>query len=154
MKNDASKDQQKALEQEVEVFLQQESSDHSTTETEEGLTDFLEMESQSHYSSEVVEEELDIFFENENLPPWKALKGDDESVHIGIDSEYVYNEEENRNDILSYQYYLIAGKNEISDVILTPVAEVIKKSRAANKSREDELKAINKVKKPRKKVSD
>ncbi|AIL71690.1 DNA-directed DNA polymerase [Vibrio vulnificus] len=154
MKNDASKDQQKALEQEVEVFLQQESSDHSTTETEEGLTDFLEMESQSHYSSKAVEEELDIFFENENQPPWKALKGDDESVHIGIDSEYVYNEEENRNDILSYQYYLIAGKNEISDVILTPVAEVIKKSRAANKSREDELKAINKVKKPRKKFEE
>ena len=42
----------------------------------------------------------------------------------------------------------------MSDVILTPVADVIKKSRAANKSREDELKAINKIKKPRKKFEE
>ncbi|MEZ8138905.1 DNA polymerase, partial [Vibrio splendidus] len=53
-----------------------------------------------------------------------------------------------------YQYYLIAGEHHMSDVILTPVAEVIKKSRAANKSRKDELKAINKVKKPRKKFEE
>jgi hypothetical protein len=142
------------IDKELDEYFQAETTDQTTESTDIELDEFLEQEQTNQYSSDEVDEELDIYFENEKQSPWQALKGNDEAVHIGIDSEYVYNEEENRNDILSYQYYLIAGEHHMSDVILTPVAEVIKKSRAANKSREDELKAINKVKKPRKKFEE
>lgn len=136
---------------ELDEYFQAETNNRSTESTDIELDEFLEHEQANQFSSDEIDRELDIFFENEKLAPWQALKGDDEAVHIGIDSEYVYNTEENRNDILSYQYYLIAGENHMSDVVLTPVADAIKKSRAANKTREDECKAINRIKKPRKK---
>ncbi|MDF5467277.1 DNA-directed DNA polymerase [Vibrio parahaemolyticus] len=139
---------------ELTQFFQDETRDSTTESTDIELDEFLDQEQTNQYSSSEVDDELDLYFENEQQSPWQALKGDDEAVHIGIDSEYIYNAEENRNDILSYQYYLILGEHHISDVVLTPVAEVIKKSRAANKSRDDELKAINKVKKPRKKFEE
>ncbi|MDF4735038.1 DNA polymerase [Vibrio parahaemolyticus] len=139
---------------ELTQYFQDEARDSTIESTDIELDEFLAQEQTNQYSSNEVDDELDLYFENEQQSPWQALKGDDEAVHIGIDSEYVYNAEENRNDILSYQYYLISGEHHISDVVLTPVAEVIKKSRAANKSREDELKAINKIKKPRKKFEE
>lgn len=143
-----------SVDEETNKFLEAESRDISTEETEHELDAFLESESTDQYSGEEVDNEIDIFLENEKMPPWDALKGDEDCVHIGIDSEYVYNEEENRNDILSYQYYLIAGEHRMYDVVLTPVADVIKKFRAANKSREDERKEINRIKKPRKKFEE
>lgn len=143
-----------SVDDEISRFLEAESKDTSTEETELELEAFLQAESKDQYSVKEIDNELDIFFENQQLPSWSPLKGDGDSVHIGIDSEYVYCEEDNQNDILSYQYYLIVGKHEMHDVVLTPVADVIKKSRAANKSREDERKAIKKIKKPRKKFEE
>ncbi len=139
---------------ELTQYFQDEARDSTIESTDIELDEFLAQEQTNQYSSNEVDDELDLYFENEQQSPWQALKGDDEAVHIGIDSEYVYNAEENRNDILSYQYYLIAGEHHMSDVVLTPVADVIKKSRAANKGREDELKAINRIKKPRKKFEE
>lgn len=38
-------------------------------------------------------------------------------LHIGIDSEYVYNPKTKRNDILSYQFFAMTEKGEHSDII-------------------------------------
>ncbi|EGQ8307666.1 DNA-directed DNA polymerase, partial [Vibrio parahaemolyticus] len=141
MNNENKPNHVEAINKELDEYFQAETTDQTTASTSIELDAFLAQEQTDEYSSKAVDDELDIYFENEQQSPWQALKGDDEAVHIGIDSEYVYNAEENRNDILSYQYYLIAGEHHMSDVVLTPVADVIKKSRAANKSREDELKA-------------
>ncbi|HHY0592146.1 TPA: DNA-directed DNA polymerase [Vibrio parahaemolyticus] len=154
MNNENKPNHVEAIDKELDEYFQAETTDQTTESSSIELDAFLAQEQTDEYSSKAVDDELDIYFENEQQSPWQALKGDDEAVHIGIDSEYVYNPEENRNDILSYQYYLIAGEHHMSDVVLTPVADVIKKSRTANKSREDELKAINRIKKPRKKFEE
>ncbi|EOX4955895.1 hypothetical protein ACFKIX_000453 [Vibrio alginolyticus] len=142
--------QNQAVDEEIEQFLNEDTTERELDDIDREIDEFLESDTTDHHSPEEIDQELDTFFENEQLSPWKAVQGSGENVHIGIDTEYVYNEEENRNDILSYQYYLIVGDQVMYDVELTPVAEVIKKSRVAQKSREDELKAINKVKNPRK----
>ncbi|PTP27537.1 DNA polymerase [Vibrio splendidus] len=139
-----------SVDADIDRHLLRDSNDFTDIESDVELNQFLEHETQNQYSELETDQELDTFFENEEMPPWKAIRGDGDCVHIGIDTEYVYNEEENRNDILSYQYYLIVGDKSIYDVELTPVAQVIKKCRAENKNREQELKAINKVKNPRK----
>lgn len=40
-----------------------------------------------------------------------------EPVHIGIDSEYVFNPKTTRNEILSYQFYVISEMGTYSDII-------------------------------------
>lgn len=48
----------------------------------------------------------------ETVTPAKGAR-----LHVGIDSEYVYNPKTKRNDILSYQFFAMTEKGEHSDII-------------------------------------
>ncbi|NMU27119.1 hypothetical protein HKB21_16030, partial [Vibrio parahaemolyticus] len=79
MNNENKPNHVEAIDKELDEYFQAETTDQTTVSSSIELDAFLTQEQTDEYSSKAVDDELDIYFENEQQSPWQALKGDDEA---------------------------------------------------------------------------
>lgn len=111
--------------------------DKQSTDTK--INTFLKSNYEPLHTTDQTDNEIALFIKQRAMAPWLANKASGEDAHVGIDTEYVYNEKTGRNDVLSYQYYVYVDGHEFSCIELTEIAKTIKKCRAEGMSKEDEL---------------
>lgn len=71
--------------------------------------------------------------------PWATIRGGGKTVHIAIDSEWVFNAITGKNDILCYSYSIRIGNKKFSGVKATKMAKLIKDCRDKGLSKDDEM---------------
>lgn len=80
-------------------------------------------------ATELDDKQLKEFFAGIRSAPWAAMRGKGRAVHIAIDSEWVFNAETEKNDILCYSYSIRIGDKAFNGVKHTDMAKLIKDCR-------------------------
>lgn len=88
---------------------------------------------------DVVDEQIKFFYQGVRSAPWMSVRGDGKTVHIAIDSEWVFNPETEKNDILCYSYSIRIGDKTFSGVKHTEMAKLIKDCRDKSLSKDEEM---------------
>lgn len=70
-------------------------------------------------TTDTITKELEDYF-NDLKSPYSVIKGNGEDVHIGIDTEFEYDDENNRNKIISYQYYMVTPDEQVIKEVIYP----------------------------------
>jgi hypothetical protein len=90
-------------------------------------------------AKKVVDEQVKRYFDGLRSAPWAAMRGKGNAVHIAIDSEWVFNPETGKNDILCYSYCVQIGDKFFKGVKHTEMAKLIKECRDQGLSKEGEM---------------
>lgn len=90
-------------------------------------------------AKKIVDEQLKRYFEGLRSAPWAAMRGKGKAVHIAIDSEWVFNPETGKNDILCYSYYVQVGDKFFKGVKHTEMAKLIKACREQGLPKDEEM---------------
>ncbi|OZS42491.1 hypothetical protein ASV53_18190 [Photobacterium sanguinicancri] len=102
---------------------------------------------------ESVDKQIKHFLKGIRSAPWMATRGSGETIHIAIDSEWVFNEETGKNDILCYSYSIRVGDKSFSGVKDTEMAKLIKDCRDKDISKAEEMRLRKQLAKKGYKVS-
>ncbi|MFA0025778.1 hypothetical protein AB4369_23015, partial [Vibrio sp. 10N.261.49.A5] len=86
-----------------------------------------------------IDKRINRYLEGIKSAPWAAMRGKGKAIHISIDSEWVFNHETGKNDILCYSYSVRIGDKSFSGVKHTDMAKLIKQCRDQGLSKEDEM---------------
>lgn len=87
----------------------------------------------------VVDKQIKFFLQGIKSAPWMTIRGKGKAVHIAIDSEWVYNPETEKNDILCYSYSISIGDKSFNGVKHTEMAKLIKECRDKGLSKDEEM---------------
>lgn len=90
-------------------------------------------------AKKIVDEQLNRYFEGLRSAPWSAIRGKGKAVHIAIDSEWVFNPETGKNDILCYSYYVQVGDKFFKGVKHAEMAKLIKACREQGLPKDEEM---------------
>jgi len=90
-------------------------------------------------AKKIVDEQLKRYFEGLRSAPWSAMRGKGKAVHIAIDSEWVFNPEMGKNDILCYSYYVQVGDKFFKGVKHAEMAKLIKACREQGLPKDEEM---------------
>ena len=90
-------------------------------------------------AKKIVDEQLKRYFEGLRSAPWSAIRGKGKAVHIAIDSEWVFNPETGKNDILCYSYCVQVGDKFFKGVKHTEMAKLIKACREQGLPKDEEM---------------
>ncbi|WP_156904791.1 DNA polymerase [Ferrimonas senticii] len=107
--------------------------------TDETLRQFFNFKSAHNAAVELRDRQIKIFFDGVRSAPWAALRGKGKAVHIAIDSEWVFNPETGKNDILCYSYCVRAGDKTFKGVKSTEMAKLIKQCRDQGLTKDEEM---------------
>lgn len=88
---------------------------------------------------EVADKQIREYLRNIRTPSWMAVRGSGRTVHIAIDSEWVFNPETEKNDILCYSYSIRMGDKSFNGVKHTEMAKLIKHCRDKGLSKDEEM---------------
>ncbi|MDF5463637.1 hypothetical protein P3710_32120, partial [Vibrio parahaemolyticus] len=86
-----------------------------------------------------IDERINQYLEGIKSAPWAAMRGKGKAIHISIDSEWVFNHETEKNDILCYSYSVRIGDKSFSGVKHTDMAKLIKQCRDQGLSKDEEM---------------
>lgn len=90
-------------------------------------------------AQKAADEQVKRYFEGLRSAPWAAMRGKGKAVHIAIDSEWVFNPETGKNDILCYSYCVQVGDKSFKGVKHTEMAKLIKECRDQGLSKDEEM---------------
>lgn len=76
---------------------------------------------------------------------WSTIRGKGQAIHIAIDSEWVFNPETGKNDILCYSYSIRVGDKTFHGVKHTVMAKLIKDCRDKELSKDEEMELRQKL---------
>lgn len=93
--------------------------DKAQPDIEPELTSFFEECLTPIKTTKMVTKELEQYFNNLKSP-YSVIKGNGDDVHIGIDTEFEYDDENNRNKIISYQYYMVTPDEQVIKEVIYP----------------------------------
>lgn len=103
------------------------------------IADFQAMMREPKRGNQTVEDELAEFIETRTMAPWLARKGKGSNCSIAMDSEWVFNKQENCNDILCYTYSVGVDGKGFNGIIHTEMAKLIKRCRDSGVPKEEEM---------------
>lgn len=86
-----------------------------------------------------VDKQIKYFLKGIRSAPWLATRGSGTAAHIAFDSEWKFNEETGKNDILCYSYSVRVGDKTFSGVKDTDMAKLIKDCREKNLPNDEEM---------------
>ncbi|MEC7310502.1 DNA polymerase [Vibrio crassostreae] len=126
-------------EHELEDFLQSTFFDTKSLLLDDQVSKFeAELRGREEAKKEI-DKRINRYLEGIKSAPWAAMRGKGKAIHISIDSEWVFNHETGKNDILCYSYSLRIGDKSFSGVKHTDMAKLIKQCRDQGLSKEDEM---------------
>ncbi len=101
-----------------ETFIKRFSSE-SQPDIESALTSFFEQRKTPCKTSDSVGKEVEQYL-NDLQSPFSFVSGSGNVVHIGIDTEFEYDDKKEQNKILSYQYYLVTSDDKVMKEVVYP----------------------------------
>lgn len=124
---------------EVEDFLVNTFSNNRSYILDDQVAKFQEELCSREGAKKTVDEQVKRYLEGLRSAPWAAMRGKGKAVHIAIDSEWVFNPETGKNDILCYSYCVQVGDKSFSGVKHTDMAKLIKQCRDQGLSKDEEM---------------
>ncbi|WP_425653664.1 DNA polymerase [Vibrio campbellii] len=124
---------------EVEDFLVNTFSNNRSYILDDQVAKFQEELCSREGAKKTVDEQVKRYLEGLRSAPWAAIRGKGKAVHIAIDSEWVFNPETGKNDILCYSYCVQVGDKSFSGVKHTDMAKLIKQCRDQGLSKDEEM---------------
>ena len=124
---------------EVEDFLVNTFSNNRSYILDDQVAKFQEELWSREGAKKTVNEQVKRYLEGLCSAPWAAMRGKGKAVHIAIDSEWVFNPETGKNDILCYSYCVQVGDKSFSGVKHTDMAKLIKQCRDQGLSKDEEM---------------
>ncbi len=124
---------------EVEDFLVNTFSNNRSYILDDQVAKFQEELCSREGAKKTVNEQVKRYLEGLRSAPWAAMRGKGKAVHIAIDSEWVFNPETGKNDILCYSYCVQVGDKSFSGVKHTDMAKLIKQCRDQGLSKDEEM---------------
>ncbi|EMD1178362.1 hypothetical protein VP758_004975 [Vibrio harveyi] len=124
---------------EVDDFLVNTFSNNRSYILDDQVAKFQEELCSREGAKKTVDEQVKRYLEGLRSAPWAAMRGKGKAVHIAIDSEWVFNPETGKNDILCYSYCVQVGDKSFSGVKHTDMAKLIKQCRDQGLSKDEEM---------------
>lgn len=106
---------------------------------DKGIKTHLDLGFARKRAIEVADKQIKEYLRNIRTPSWMAVRGSGRTVHIAIDSEWVFNPETEKNDILCYSYSIRIGDKSFNGVKHTEMAKLIKHCRDKGLSKDEEM---------------
>ncbi|WP_101961056.1 DNA polymerase [Vibrio harveyi] len=124
---------------EVEDFLVNTFSNNRSYILDDQVAKFQEELCSREGAKKTVDEQVKRYLEGLRSAPWAAMRGKGKAVHIAIDSEWVFNPETGKNDILCYSYCVQVGDKSFKGVKHTEMAKLIKQCRDQGLMKDEEM---------------
>jgi len=100
-------------------------SDQEQPNTEAHLNSYFKERTAPCKTLKSVTKELAEYFKDLKSP-FRFIKGAGDTVHIGIDTEFEYDDKTEKNKILSYQYYLVTSDDKVMREVVYPDSTALK----------------------------
>ncbi|BBM63463.1 hypothetical protein VA249_01090 [Vibrio alfacsensis] len=124
---------------EVDDFLEDTFSNNRSYILDDQVAKFQQELRTHEEAKKTVDEQVKRYFEGLRSAPWAAMRGKGKAVHIAIDSEWVFNPDTGKNDILCYSYCVQVGDKFFKGVKHTEMAKLIKECREQGLSKDEEM---------------
>ncbi|ENP8415203.1 DNA polymerase [Vibrio alginolyticus] len=126
-------------EHELEDFLQSTFFDTKSLLLDDQVSKFEAELGGREEAKKEIDKRINRYLEGIKSAPWAAIRGEGKAIHISIDSEWVFNQEAGKNDILCYSYSVRIGDKSFSGVKHTDMAKLIKQCRDQGLSKDEEM---------------